>query len=573
MKKRLFVIALFLTVLTSIITYVFSAFVYYNFYEADAKKQLQSIINIAYDEENWSDLEKIESTVEKILLNVDYDIRFTLIDKTGQVLYDSVAKGELENHKDRYEIREAFEKGFGESSRYSNTVSTDTYYYAIKIKDDNVLRISREINSIKSVLSENTQSLFILLIGLFVLDYIVTSMFTKRLFKPINRLVENLEDVFEGKEKLQIDTYYEFHAISTKIKEQKQKIDEYIKELKHEKDRIDVIINNMKEGLILLNKDKNVLSINNSGKQMIGNERFISMSGKNIIELTRNPEVLKQVELCFLENKHSAFDLKKDKKYYRYYLSPVIEQGRVTMEGLLILIEDVTEAKKAEIMRTEFSSNVSHELKTPLTTMIGFAEMMKEGLITDKESIKKYSTLIYNESMRLHSLIEDVMRLSKIEEGYDKDNESIININQIASEVVTLLSSKAKSMQVELMLSAEEIGIKFNKNYMNEMIYNLVDNAIKYNKRGGSVELRVYQQENILNISVKDTGIGIPLEHQDRIFERFYRVDKSRFKQTGGTGLGLSIVKHIAELYQGKIFINSSEETGTEIKVEIPLRK
>ena len=236
----------------------------------------------------------------------------------------------------------------------------------------------------------------------------------------------------------------------------------------------------------------------------------------------------------------------------------------------MILIEDITVQKKSEIMRSEFTANVSHELKTPLTTIIGFAEMIKEGFIKDNENIQKYSGLIYKEGMRLISLIEDLMRLSKIQEHNEGYEEELINVKNICEEVVNLLKSKAEQHSVKLTLNADDVVMKAKSNYINELLYNLIDNGIKYNKDGGSVDVKIFDEGGFANIVVGDTGVGISPEHKDRIFERFYRIDKSRSKETGGTGLGLSIVKHITELYDGTIEIESSINNGTKITIKFP---
>ncbi|MDF2950407.1 MAG: phoR [Sedimentibacter sp.] len=304
---------------------------------------------------------------------------------------------------------------------------------------------------------------------------------------------------------------------------------------------------------------------------MVGNDKFNLRNKRNILELTRNVEILERIDDALEDNKHIVYDTDSNKKYFRYYFSPVKEQNSTKVAGLLILIEDVTMQKDAEIMRSEFSANVSHELKTPLTTMNGFAEMIKEGFITDLPSIQKYSGMIYKEGLRLISLIEDIMRLSKIEEKFDIEENPIVNLKETAQYVVSVLGSKAEGSNVKLELNAQDAFMKANKNYMNELLYNLVDNSIKYNKSGGSVEVNIDKSDDLIIINIKDTGFGIPAEHKDRIFERFYRVDKSRSKETGGTGLGLSIVKHITELYDGVIELDSEESNGTEVTIKFPL--
>lgn len=574
MKKRLFLIIMLISTIASALSCVLTTYIYYNFYVAESKSQLKTIVALEADAENWENESKINFSVNKILSATDYSIRFSIINKDGEVVYDNWAKNDvLENHKNRPEIIQAFEKGHGEYTRYSETIAKDMYYYAYKINDEEVLRVSREINSINSVFMSIFPILLILFICLLIVVYVAASLFIKKILKPVNEMTKSLDDMLEGEEGSRLRIYEEFEPLSHKILEQKIKINQYIDELKRERDTISIITENMKEGFILINKDKNILSINTSGRHMIGNDKFDLNNKRNILELTRNTEILSMVDKAIKENKHMSYDDALNKKYFRYYFSPVKEQISSSVAGLLILIEDVTIQKNAEIMRSEFSANVSHELKTPLTTINGFAEMIKEGLITDLSSIQKYCGLINKEGLRLISLIEDIMRLSKIEEKVNLEENSNLNLKEIAEYVVSVLKTKAESSNVKVNLKAENVFMKANKNYINELLYNLVDNSIKYNKNNGSVEVEINSTDNYATIKVKDTGVGIAEEHQGRIFERFYRVDKSRSKDTGGTGLGLSIVKHIAELYDGIIDIKSKEYKGTEITIKFPLNK
>ncbi len=569
MKRRLFLIILLISFLSSSAVSIVTSKVYYDLYAADAKNQIQTILKLTKEESNWKDNQAINLSVNEILSTVNYSIRFTIVDVDGNVVYDNRAKNEvLENHKNRPEIKSAFQNGRGEYIRRSDTISTDMYYYAEKINENEVLRLSREISSINQVFINILPLIIFIFVALFVVVYIYANIFIKKILKPINLLAGSINEITDDKEPEDAYIYEELEPISRRFREQKIKINQYIKELKYERDTINIITDNMREGFILLNKDKNVLSINKSGKKMIGNDKFDLQNERNIIELTRNKNILSKIDLSFEENKHIVYDSENDGNYFRYYLSPVTDQENVT--GMLILIEDITITKNAEIIRSEFSANVSHELKTPLTTIIGFAELIKEGFITDMDSIKKYNSMINNEGLRLISLIEDIMRLSKIEENTDKNEDTIINLKDVLNKVVSLLEAKSEDLNIKLSFEATDIYMKANYNYISELFYNLIDNAIKYNKENGSVIAKIYKKNGFIITSVKDTGVGIAKEHQHRIFERFYRVDKSRSKDTGGTGLGLSIVKHIAELYKGKIEVESIEGNGTEIIVKFP---
>lgn len=569
MRRRIFLTILLISVITSSVASILTTYVYYNFYVKDSKQELKTIVTLAAEPRKWDSTASINSSVNSILKSVDYSIRFTIINEDGSVVYDNWKDEINENHRDRPEVQGAFEEGYGEDLRHSNTLSSDMYYYAVKLNDDEVLRLSREISSINSVFAGLMPMLLMLFIIVLVIVYIAASITAKKILKPINEMTKSLDDMLEEESKVNMKIYEEFEPLSNTIKDQKNKINEYINEIKYERDNISFITSNMKEGFILLNHNKDILSINKSGKIMIGNESFELKGNRNIFELTRSPEIIEKINDSIKENKHLIHDVETSDKCYRYYFSPVVEQNKI-IKGLLILIEDITIQKKSEIMRSEFTANVSHELKTPLTTMIGFAEMIKEGLITG-DDIEKYSALIHKEGMRLISIIEDLMRLSKIQEHTQNVEEKLINIKDISEDVVNLLKSKAEDYNVKLILNADNVVLKANNNYINELLYNLIDNGIKYNKDGGSVNIKIYEKDGLANIVISDTGVGIPPKHIDRIFERFYRVDKSRSKETGGTGLGLSIVKHIAELYDGTIDIKSSS-SGTRIMIKFPVK-
>lgn len=571
MKKKLFLVIMIISVVASSLAFIFTTVIYHDFYVKDAENQIKTIAELSSDSVNWENNDKINSSINKILSAVDYNIRFTLIDLDGNVIYDSWAGNkELENHLYRPEIMQSFKNGSGEYTRYSETISSNMYYYALRTADDKVLRLSREIKSINGVFIEIVPILVVLFLGFLVFNYIVSNIFTKKLLNPIDGMIMSLDDMLEGNENVKYEIYDEFEPLALKIREQKSNINQYVDKLKYERDTIGIITENMKEGFILVNKDKHILSINSSGKRMIGNEKFDFSQNRYIIELTRNPEILDRVEKSLNENLHLVYDMSIKQRHYRYYFSPVKERHSSSVAGLLVLIEDVTVQKNAEIMRSEFSANVSHELKTPLTTMIGFAEIIKEGLVTDLESIQRYCTMINKEGLRLISLIEDIMRLSKIEAGLDP-NETLVNVKVVSQEAMNLLKPKAEKLNVKLSLKSEDVSINANKNYISELLYNLIDNAIKYNKQNGLVDINIYSDKDNLYLTVKDTGVGISEDDQGRIFERFYRVDKSRSKETGGTGLGLSIVKHIAELYDGTIELSSEKNKGTEITVIFPL--
>jgi len=571
MKKRLFYIIIMISVIAATVTGILSSLAYYEFYVKESEEQLKAIVKLS-SYYNWNDYSGIHESVNNIIKSVNYEIRITIVEDSGNVIFDNFADSEtIDNHIKRPEIENAFNIGYGEDTRLSKTLKNETYYYSVKLDNGTVLRLSREMSSIRNMFDNILPILMGIFFLIVLIAFIIASSITKKIIKPIKHMTKSLDDLIEGYEfNPHIVIYEELEPLAHKITEQKIKINKYINEIKYERDTIGVIIENMKEGFILLNKDKDILSINASGKRMVGNEKFNLNEHKNILELTRNIQIINNIETSIKENKHIVSNVDTKRYHYRYYYNPVSEKPNL-VDGIMILIEDVTIEKNAEIMRHEFSANVSHELKTPLTTMIGFAEMIKEGLITDSESIKKYCGMINKEGLRLIALIEDIIRLSKIEEGIDIDSDNIVNLKDVSSEVCNLLQEKANLNNIKIILHAENIVMKANRNYINELLYNLVDNGIKYNKEEGKVKININKSNDYICIVVRDSGVGISNEHQDRIFERFYRVDKSRSKETGGTGLGLSIVKHIVEMYNGNIQLKSTEHIGTEIKIKFPL--
>lgn len=578
MKKRLFLFIILILAVYVFLSFTITTMTYHGLYVTSEKNELKTILLLKSAPENWHGEGKINETVNEIISAVDYSIRFTVIDIDGNVQYDNWQQDEkLENHLKRPEVSQALKTGTGDNIRYSNIAESDMYYFAVKINDNEIIRLAREISSIGSIFKSTAPILIFLLVILLIIVYIAVNCFMKNILKPVNQLNKTFDEILEGNQASDIKIYDEFKTLSNKIIEQKVKINEYIDELKYERDTIGTITEDMKEGFILINSHKDILSINTSGKRMTGNPKFDLKKNKNILELTRNAEILSRIDMAINENKHLTYDIDTKNSHFRYYFSPVMEQNQLSTAGLLVLIEDVTMQKNAEIMRSEFSANVSHELKTPLTTMIGFAEMIKEGLITDQDSIRKYCGMINDEGLRLISLIEDIMRLSRIEEKTDLDNKKSINLKKSAKNIISLLQSKADGLNVKIYLEAEDVFLDANENYIDELLYNLVDNAIKYNKNGGTAHIIIKKDTDYIHIKVRDTGVGIPEEQQERIFERFYRGDKSHFRGTGevgeigGTGLGLSIVKHIAELYHGTIQLKSVQYEGTEIIVKFPI--
>ena len=475
-------------------------------------------------------------------------IRITLLDSSGNVLLESedgVDVTKMGNHSNRPEFINAMKNGYGDDSRKSETIGRVTYYYAEKTANGNVLRVSETI--------ENGYSLFMhlvpILLGVIILVFILCYILSKRSTKKIIAPIENLESNADGTQ------YEELSSISRTISSQQKQISKQVTRLQLEKDRIDTLIQNMSEGFIMLDMDKNMLMCNHSASKYLGTDSEGTV-GESLISFSRNEVLCECVDKAF-DGERSSNEGSINGRVLQIIASPVYSNSE--QKGVICLIIDVSAKRKAEKMRREFTANVTHELKTPLTSISGYAEIIESG-IAAPEDIERFAGKIHKESGRLLSLIGDIIELSELDENTRPANYDKVDLSGLSREVVEDLHTNANKHEVEIKVNAaEKVLINGNRNQLYELVYNLCDNAIRYNRKGGSVTVTVKKDGENAFLSVADTGIGIPVKHQKRVFERFYRVDKSRSKETGGTGLGLAIVKHIAERHDGTITLKSNE--------------
>jgi len=545
MKKRIYLNMLILACLSVLLTSAFLIMTFYTGFAGQVKSELK---NKAEFLETTLNLENNQGDYMESLNLSDIDIRITLVSKDGTVIYDNTVTDEtgLENHAQREEIEKAAKSGFGEDNRLSETVGKETYYYAIRLKNGNIIRTAKTTSSIYGIfMSVLPQSLLIIAVIL-IACLIVARSLTKKIIDPINRFD------FDKNNK----TYDELSPFIRTITAQKEQIAKALDEVTKKSTVIDAITGNMNEGLILTNNYGTVLSANKSAASILGIKAI--PVGKNILVTTRNVAVLEHIQTA-LSGENTNLVLEISRKIYHIFFSSVDN-------GVLILFLDITEKAKAEKMRREFTANVSHELKTPLTTISGYAELLSNGLVKS-EDVTVVSGKMKSESDRLLHLIEDIMRLSELDEADGEKSFEQFDLTDLTCEVAENLKRKAAENSITISVPKEKYMITANRTMMFELLYNLIDNAIKYNKQGGSVTVRMSQTEKGTEIFVKDTGIGIDKKHHSRIFERFYRVDKSRSKKIGGTGLGLSIVKHIALYHDGSVEIESERGKGTEILV------
>ena len=487
----------------------------------------------------------------------DKSARITYIDQDGTVLFDNEADvSEMKNHSDRTEFQKAEKYGAGESSRYSDTLSEKTIYYALRLKDGTVLRVSGTQDSVLALVENLIFPLCGLLCLMLILSGIMASAISKRIVKPINEL--NLESPEENR------IYEELSPLLSKIHRQNREIQNQLELAKQQQEEFALITENMQEGLIVIDKYTMILSANSSAWNLFHMDRVCQ--GESVYCLDREEEFRHAIEQV-LSGEHTELVLKLNGSDIQLIANPVIRDKKT--EGAVVLLVNVTEKLERESLRREFSANVSHELKTPLTSISGFAEIMQGGLVKN-EDIPKFAGRIYKESQRLLQLVEDVIQISQLDEEKTSYVWEPVDVYQVCKNAFESLKEKAKRLNVHLYICGERMKMEAVRTLLEEAIYNVCDNAIKYNRNDGSVSVFLTQTAQEIQIVVKDTGVGIPKEDQDRVFERFYRVDKSHSKEIGGTGLGLSIVKHAVGALKGCVILRSEEGNGTEICMKFP---
>ena len=496
----------------------------------------------------------VEQLGENYLRELDFErYRLTWVESDGTVLFDSHADAiTMENHADREEIKEALVSGNGSSTRKSSTLTEQTIYEATRLNDGSVLRISVSRATALLLVLGMLQPIAIVMVIAIVLSAWLAHRMAKRVVEPLNKL--NLDKPLEN------DVYEELSPLLHRIHAQHREIKSQMQTLKHKQNEFEQITGNMKEALILLDSAGRILSINpaarilfNAGIICIG-EEFLTIDRKQNMRLALDEAK---------EQGHSVFRDKRNGSEYQFELSRIDSDGDV--QGMVILAFDITEQVNAEKHRREFTANVSHELKTPLQSIIGSAELMENGIVKE-EDVPRFVGHIRKEASRLVTLIDDIIRLSQLDEGAEMPHEEV-SLLALCEEVCETLSDAAKMKNVSLEVKGDEGVINGVCRLLYEVVYNLCDNAIKYNHIGGSVKVLIEQRPGTVCLNVEDTGIGIAPEHQEKVFERFYRVDKSHSKQSGGTGLGLSIVKHVVQYHHGKITMESEQNKGTEISI------
>lgn len=546
MHKKIFRSSMLVTLLVLLSSIVLIMGILYDYFESQLINELKreaAYISIAIENEGIEYLDSIENENERI----------TLIAPDGTVIADTVADTDvLENHIDREEVKEAIQNGSGTSSRYSDTLTEKIIYYAVKINDGNILRISARHDTVITILFSLVQPIAIVVLIALLLSLWLCHRVSVKLVEPINTL--DLEHPENN------ETYEELTPFLKKIANQRKIIDKQLKDAMQMQEEFKLITENMSEGFLIIDSEMRILTHNTAAMKLLN---MSAAESENVLSVNRSKAFRRMLERV-LSGVRNESETESDGKYYRFIANPVLDENNII--GTVVVILDVTESVNSENLRREFTSNVSHELKTPLTSISGFAEIMKNG-DTPNEMVIDFSNSIYDEAQRLISLVSDIMKISELDEKTVVYEKETVDLYSLSLEVAERLRAEADKKNIKINVigdTAEVIGVR---KILDEMIYNLCDNAIKYNKENGIVDIIVSLADSKVKLIVRDTGIGIPTAQQSRVFERFYRVDKARSKSIGGTGLGLAIVKHGAIYHNAEIELESKENAGTLVSV------
>lgn len=512
---------------------------------------------VELDTETWLVAQGVELNGMDYMTGLNTENRVTWVDQDGSVLYDSQADAEtMENHGDREEIQQALTGESGTARRYSATLAQQTLYAARRLSDGTVIRVASAQQTVVTLLLSMIQPILLILALALILSAVLASGMAKRIIRPIVNLdLEHPEDC---------DTYEELTPLLSRIKHQNDTIYQQMHQLRQKQQEFTALTQNMTEGFLLLDRQGHVLSYNNGALRQLGAQE--PQGEVNALILNRS-ESFRQAVDEVLTGKRSKQMLHLNGRCCQVLANPVMQEQEQV--GAVVVLLDVTEQEQRDDLRREFTANVSHELKTPLTSISGIAEIMRSGMVK-AEDVQGFASDIYQEAQRLIALVEDIIRLSQLDEGAVNMEREDVDVYQLSLEVVKRLESAAQKNDVIIKTMGRSAQVHGIRRVLDEMIYNLCDNAIKYNHRGGTVAVTVEPVEGGVEVSVEDNGIGIPTEDQNRVFERFYRVDKSHSKDISGTGLGLSIVKHGALLHDAKIHLESTPGKGTTVRLLLP---
>lgn len=546
MNKKIFFSSCLVAFTVLIISLAMSTGVLFNQFEKQVEQELKEESELLASVTEDAGVENI----------ADYDFgsrRVTVIGNDGGVLFDSQADAsQMENHSDREEFKEAVLYGTGMSSRYSDTLTEKNIYYAVRLSDGSILRLSAPQSTIFAFLSDLIGPICIVILIALILSAVLAIKLSESILKPINAL--DLDNPENNK------TYDELAPLLTKINRQKLVIDNQLHEAKQKQKEFKLITDNMREGLLVIDSNSDILTYNAAAEKLLDITDETSLAS---LKIYRSTQVIDAVDEA-LKGNNSECQITQHSRQYSLIANPVFRDGEII--GAVIVLLDITEKAQREQLRREFTANVSHELKTPLTSIYGFAELMKDGDMK-KEDMEDFAKSIYDETKHLITLVGDIIKLSALDEKSRFYEKETVDLYALACETAERLKVDAAKKHVTVNVDGEKAEYIGVRQILTDIIYNLCENAIKYNRENGSVDVSVAENDTNIILKVKDTGIGIPQEHQERVFERFYRVDKSHSKEIGGTGLGLSIVKHGVLYHGGEISMESEPGKGTEITV------
>jgi len=529
----------------------------YDYYKNVQEKQLRDELRLASYGVEADGLDYLEQLTSPYRFPSTADFRLTWIAADGEVLFDThVPAAEIENHAGRAEVKEALAEGESGGVRYSETLTERTLYYAQRLTDGTILRISISQLTVFALAMGMLQPILLTAILAVILSALLARRMAKRIVAPLNRL--DLDKPLEN------DAYEELSPLLGRIHQQYRQIEAQLRELRRKTEEFEQITENMSEGLVLLDRKGVILSINPAARTIF--HASSACVGQDFLVVDRDHEINLAIQTA-LEGGHSEVRAMRNDREVQFDISRITADGAAA--GTVLLAFDVTEQAAAERSRREFTANVSHELKTPLQSIMGSAELLDNGLVK-QEDLPQFVGVIRTEAARLVALVEDIIHLSQLDEGIAPAKEEV-NLLELADSAASALRERAEERRIDLSVTGKDAVVNGVRGFLYEMLYNLIDNAIKYNIDGGKVEVTVLTGDTAATVSVKDTGIGIPPEYQVRVFERFFRVDKSRSKASGGTGLGLSIVKHIAQYHHADLSLHSRIGEGTDISVVFPL--
>ena len=547
MTKRIFRSIMLVSALVLVIGLGFIMGILYHYFGSQIEKELKSetaYLAISVENMGLSALDKLPAE----------SARVTLIDEDGTVLFDNKADAAgMENHADRQEVIAAKLKGTGKATRQSDTLAEKTIYYAKQLTNGQILRVSSTQYTVAALIGELVQPMLYVLLMMVVLSALFAARISKKIVSPINDL--DLE------EPERTEAYDEISPLLTKINKQQRTIRKQLADARRQQQEFSIITENMSEGLLVIDAQTDLLSYNSSALRLL--DAAETQAHTSVLSLNRSEPFQQSVD-AVLSGRHTSSNLQIGDSFCQVIANPVLRDKEVT--GAVLLLVDITEKIQRENLRREFTANVSHELKTPLTSISGFAEIIQDGFVKP-EDIKKFAGKIFVEAQRLIALVGDVIKISQLDEGCLPYQKEETDLYVLAKDTLERLRDPAKRRQVSLFLEGEHAVLATTQPILEEVLYNLCDNAIKYNHPNGKVTVTVLNGKNTVSISVADTGIGIPSADQARVFERFYRVDKSHSKEIGGTGLGLSIVKHGAAYLGAKVELDSQLDKGSVFRL------